>query len=75
MKDITLNRALKNFMLGGYIRKEVRVVHTAKSHEYKQALSSHKGYWYFSEAVIKIMCVECRIYFCGMWGRGRKRKG
>ena len=62
-------------MLGGLIRKEVRDEHTTKSHEYKQVLSSHKDYWCFPETVIKIICVECRMYFCVMQVRGKKEEG
>ena len=62
-------------MLGGFSRKEVRDEHTTKCHKYKQALSSHKDYWHFPETVIKVLCVECRMYFCRMHGRGKKEEG
>lgn len=52
-------------MLGEYIRKKAKDKHT-KSHQYKQAFRSHKGYWYIPETKIKRMCAEYRIYFSRM---------
>lgn len=60
-------------MLGEYIRKKAKDKHT-KSHQYKQAFRSHKGYWYFPETVIKRMCAEIEYIFLECEEEG-KRKG